>query len=369
VIAFAVLVAIGFERDSRKKEIAYDTFSAFDARSGGYEAWYELLEREGVAPLRFERYPAFLDDSIGTFIAANPLAFLQTETMSEANAAALARWVRAGGRVIVLGSGPLSDALGKQIALPGVALKAQKTKPFVDDSLKRLRVKTLHSASPIRFERAKGYHTLLADKSGPIVVRKSEGKGEVIAVADEQMFTNAGIAAADNARLAYALALPRNGRAVAFDESIHGHLIPEHWWQLVPRPFLVAVALTLAAVALAAIGSAVRLGPPLVPRARREVTSSEYIDALAALFERARAPQRAVHDAYVSTRRAVARKLGLADDTPDAVLAAALPHERTRADFAELARLASEGSLKDAALVHGVALAFDVRKDVGRGGR
>jgi hypothetical protein len=366
--AFAIMIAIGYERDAQKHETEYDTYSTLDTRSGGYSAWYEMLERERRAPQRFERHDAFLEGSIGTLIAADPLPFAGGVSVSEANAAALVKWVRAGGRLVVIGTGPLADAIQKDVKLPGLE-KALKAKPVIAPELKRWGVRKLEPQTISRFEKAKGYDVLFGDARGAIVVRRHLDNGQVIAVADRFIFTNKFIGHADHARLAYALALSPRGAAVAFDESLHGYLVAEHWWQLVPRSFLIAVGLTLAAVALAAIGAAIRLGPPIVPRKRREATSSEYIDALAALFERARAAQRSMLDAYISTRRAVARRLGMADETPDGVLAAALPDPQTRAKFAELARLASEKGLKEPALIRGAALAYDIRKDVGRGGR
>ena len=369
--AFVLLVTIAVQRENLKAQAAYDTFSTFDYRSGGYRAWFDLLDCLGRKPERFERYPVFLDGSVATLIAADPLPFTDGGSVSEANAAALARWVRDGGRLVLIGQGALSDALAKELAPPDVAVQAPRkgAVPILAPSFAAAGVRRIAAAGSSRFAPAKGVEVLLADERGSIVVRKRAGKGELIAVADQQPFTNSHIASLDNARLATALATVRPGGSLAFDESLHGYLISEHWWQLVPGPFLVAIGFTLAAVALGAIGAAVRLGPPILPRKRREATSSEYIDALAALFERAGASGHAITTAYISTRRAIARSLGFPDEIPDAELAAHLGTGRLRGAFSELASLANTPAPAPAALVRGVALAQSIRKDVGSGGR
>jgi hypothetical protein len=374
-VAFALLVAISVQREARRNEAAYDTFSTYDYRSGGYRAWYELLERIGRAPQRFERYPVFLDRSVATLIAADPLPFTDAPMeISEANAAALARWVREGGRLVLIGQGPLSEALAKELSQPELSEAAQAgakhpPAPQIAPVLAAAGVGSVAPPGARRFRAARGFEVVLSDRRGIIVSRTGAGRGELIVVADEQMLSNAHIGSADHARLAAALAARPGGGAVAFDETLHGYLIAEHWWELVPRAFLVAVAIALAAVALAGIGAAIRLGPPALPRTRREATSGEYIDALAALFERAGAAGHAVTAAYISTRRAIARKFGLSDEVADEELAAHLGTAQMRGAFSELASLAKAPSATPAALVRGVRLAQTLRKDLGSGSR
>ena len=127
--AFGLLVAISVQREARKSEAAFDTFSTYDYRSGGYRAWYELLERLGWSTPAIERYPVFLDDSVATLIAADPLPFTGGGTVSEANAVALARWVRGGGRLNLLGHGPLSERSRRSCRSPGPRSRPRPAKP------------------------------------------------------------------------------------------------------------------------------------------------------------------------------------------------------------------------------------------------
>jgi hypothetical protein len=367
VAAASLFIAVNYQNESRKKAIAYDTYSTYDTRNGGYAAWFDLMQRLGAAPERFEEYPAFLDAGVATLVVSNPLPFPRPVAVSDASAAALVRWMRDGGRLVLLGSGgAVSEALESSLAQPQAA--KGKGVPFVAPAYAAAGIKNVKAPGDDRFRSGNGYHTVLADAHGAIVVQRTVGRGELVAVSDELMLANGWIGRGDNARLAALLARTPRAGALAFDEALHGHLAPEHWWEIVPRAFLVALGFTLGAVALAAIGAAIRLGPPIEPPAGRAATSREYIDALGALLQGARASQHAATTAYVSTRRAVARRFGLADDVPDRLLRERLGTPALQAAFGELATLAGEPALRDASLVRAVSLAYEIRKDVARAG-
>jgi hypothetical protein len=220
-----------------------DTFASTDYRSGGYAAWYELLQREGVAVERFERRPANLNASIDTLIAAAPVVPAGADARRPADLAALARWVRGGGRLITLGD-------GKPLAGEGPRLVALRT-PY--------------------------------------------GRGEIVSVPDPHGFDNALITKADNARLAYALVQPRRaGGIVAFDEALHGVIVDRRWWQVIDVPQRVALGGIALAVLIALAGSALRLGPAVTLRVAREPASDEFVAAVAALYERTKSRRAAL---------------------------------------------------------------------------
>jgi len=220
-----------------------DTFSSTDYRSGGYAAWYELLAREGVAVERFEHRPAELNAGEDTLIAAPPLAPAGVDARGPADRDALARWVRAGGRLIVLG----------------------ERRPFAGRGPRQTGLSTAY------------------------------GRGVVVVIADPHPFDNALIARADNARLAYALAKPRRaGGIVAFDEALHGALVDRRWWDVIGIPQRVALGGIALAVLAALIGSMLRLGPAVTLRVAREPASDEFVAAVAALYERTKSRRAAI---------------------------------------------------------------------------
>ncbi len=370
LLALIILTVVGVERKwaAERTEVEPDSYSTHDTKTGGYQAWYEMLQREGTPVSRFELRPAFLDRSIDTLIWADPLPFdtrQQFPTKNDVNA--LEAWIRAGGRLVYIGH---DDAAASQglIGLPHSHVPATKGEPFVAPELAAAGVRHVPAITQLRWVPNAKRTVLLADASGPLVVRYPFGKGQVIAAIDEPSFTNANVGVPDRARLAYALAQPRAGGTVAFNEEVHGFLTPEHWWAVVPRPFAIAIWCALGVLLFAFAGAALRLGPPVIPRSR-DPNSAAFLDALAALFERGRAVRKSLLDAASSATRAVARSLGLPDDTPPEQLAAAIEQPEQRRMFVALGQISSNAFPNEKNHVRGVALAQRVRKEFTTHGR
>jgi hypothetical protein len=240
VLAGLVLVAA---LTGRSQTANTDTFASTDYRSGGYAAWYLLLQREGVAIERFEQRPADLDAGIDTLIAAAPVVPAGAAARGPADVAALAQWVQRGGRLITLGDARPFTGRGPQLA----------------------------------------------------GVRTPYGRGEIVFVRDPHEFDNALLAHGDNARLAFELARPRRpGGSVAFDEGLHGTIVDRRWWQVLDVPLRVALGGVALAVLIALAGGALRLGPAVTLRVAREPASDEFIAAVAALYARAHARRAAL---------------------------------------------------------------------------
>jgi hypothetical protein len=363
VAAIGVLTFLGVQREraAERVQIQPDSYSTHDSTSGGYRAWFELLQREGARVERFELRPVFLDRSIQTLIWADPLPFDQRQQFpSESDVRALESWVREGGRLVYLGHDDNAAAQGI-LKFPRSTHSAANGKPFVAPQLAAAGVARYPALSVLRWRPGKRT-TLLADSKGILVTTYPYGKGHVVAAIDEPSFTNANIARPDFARLAYALAQPKRGTTIAFNESVHGFVTPEHWWSVVPRPFALAIWFAIAILLSAFAAAALRLGPPVLPQPA-DPTSAAFLDALAALFERGRAARKVLLDAARSTQRAAARALGLPDDTAPDKIAAALEEPEQRRRFEELERICRTAKPNEANLVRGVALAQHLRKE------
>jgi hypothetical protein len=197
-----------------------------------------------------------------------------------------------------------------------------------------------------------------------VAVAYAFGRGRVTALIDESLFTNAALARGDGARLAVALATPRRAAgSVDFDEAVHGHDIPERWWQIVPLPFAIALGFAGTALLIAFAGAAMRLGPALLPETHEDRTTGDFIDALGSLFARGKAIRYALESAERSTALAVARALRLPEGATVDQIAARIDDDASRADFRELARIAASGFADEKNLVRGVALAQRLRKE------
>jgi hypothetical protein len=198
----------------------------------------------------------------------------------------------------------------------------------------------------------------------PLVRIGTYGRGAVVLVSDEAMFSNGKIAKADNARLAFALTRLRPDRGtVAFYETIHGYFVPEHWWLVAPRRLVIAIVAAALVVALALFGAAIRLGPPLIIASRREATSLEYLDAVGSLYARARAVRQALADTLHSVKRTVATALGVPDDLPTRDVARQIVVPDLRGALAELDVLATMPLPNERHLMRASHLAHLLRKE------
>lgn len=361
VVAIVLLGFAGVARQAAQEQ-PVDSYSSYDAASGGYRAWYELLEREGVRVARFERQPAFLGGAQDTLVWAEPMG---GSAASAGDIAALEAWVKGGGRLLYLG---YDDEAAKQgvLALPKTtgATHAVRDATFAGalgaTGLRRV----AWSAAPRRFAAKAKAAVLARDASGALALEYAYGRGRVTAIVDEGPFRNASLVSADDARFAYAVGRPaRAGGTVAFNEALHGHLVPEHWWEIVPRPFLVGVIVAAFALLLAFAGAAIRLGPPLVPPPLRDPTSLEFLDSVAGLLERGRGARQAVLDAVRSTKRVVAVAVGVPDDAPNETIAARIEPAEFRAAFGALVAFEHPDDPTDATLLRVAVLAQALRKE------
>ena len=369
VLAIAVLTYVSVERQAAKEraQVLPDSYSTHDAKSGGYRAWFELMQREGVNVERFELRPAFLDRSVRTLVWADPLPFdVRQQFMTKSDLDALDAWIRHGGRLVYLGHDDEAAAQGLLKLPRSTAKPVRGARAYVAPQFASAGVSRYPAETKLRWSEGKRT-TLLSDARGPLVVEYPYGKGDIVAAIDEPGFTNANIGRPDRARLAYALAQPQNG-PIAFNESIHGFSTPEHWWAVVPRAFAIAIWCALGILLFAFAGAALRLGPPVVPKPR-DPNSAAFLDALAALFERGRAVRKALLDASGSTKRALARGLGLPDDVAPEKLAAAIEEPEQRKLFLDLERISENGYPNENTLVRGVALAQRLRKELTTHGR
>ncbi len=389
-LSFGVLVALALAniRENEQAVSQLDSYSSYDAKSGGYRAWADLLTREGVAVDRFEMRPAFLDKSIGTLVYAEPLDFdPRQEEQTRVDVRQLDAWIRAGGRLLYLGHDdtaadekllalPHSTAAKKKAPKKGAHAKPAPPppkivapRPVIAPELAAFGVAHIESRGILRFVPDTGTRVLLGDRAGAIVVRYSLGRGNVTSVIDESIFTNGRLALADHARLAYALlATPGTGR-VAFDEAVHGYEAPLNWWDLVPRALVVSFVLGVAAIAIAIVGGAIRFGPPIVPPIRDDRASGEFIDSVAALYLRGKAVRKALLDAWTSTKRAAAARAGLPDDAPLQDIAARVEGSDVQSDLIALERIATNAFPDETNLVRGMALAQRLRKEFATHGR
>jgi hypothetical protein len=369
-IGALVLLALVAVVTARAPAPPAPSFASTDYRAAGYRAWTALLAREGVSTERFVLRPIELDAGIDTLISAlPPPAQRDPAARTAADIGALAAWVRRGGKLVYLGrDSALRDAenrlLQLPILLPDVGPRGRFTGPWSGP------VQSLHGLGKNRMRLVEhAGSALLADGSGDVVVRYPLGRGEIAAVIDPLPFTNGEIGRADNARLAFLVATPRRANGVvAFDDGLHGALIDRPWYRALPLPVRVTLAIAGVALVLGLVGSALGGGPPMALEAAREPTSVEFVEALAALYERTGARDAARGTLARAALAAAARSAGVADDTAPDVLAAYVGERRGGTDLRRLVAALATPVRGDSDLLAGAKLAQVVRKEFTDGG-
>jgi hypothetical protein len=404
LIALAVLacfVALGwldYRREVRTVE-RFDTFSSFDFQRGGYRAWYDLLQREGIRMARHQRRPAYLNDSVGTLIVANNVfdallreqAGQSTGYYTDADLEALRTWVASGGRLVWLIdqatalTTPEGDAkrktrklLGRDTApalrIPDVSQTGPANDAAITIAPSALTdgVKTLSGTSRLRipFDTAPEVTPVIADDKGAVVAWYALGKGSIVIVTDETLFENSRLGKADNARLAYNLAALRlrPGDTVAFEEWTHGYQSGDTWWAITPWTLRLALSLAGGALLLLLLGATWRFGPAARLPENIERTSEEYLISMAALLDRGHATRKAVHDLAQIALHAAARSVGLPDSAPASSIATRLrgseAGDRRAHDLITLERLAGYQHPSPGELIQAARLSRDLRKEL-----
>ncbi len=172
---------------------------------------------------------------------------------------------------------------------------------------------------------------LAGDGRGGVFFRIPVGHGAVCILLDDFAWTNTGFDHGDNARvLAELLGREIRGGALAMDEYRHGHGRAESFLTYIGNLPGSSAFLWLAAlwVLLVFYGRNVRLKPVEAYRERERRTAQESIDAVAQLYERARAAPLVV-DAVARRLRQVSRSSAEHPPAVDALLQTAEDYVRT----------------------------------------
>lgn len=288
VLLVAALVAVGILsaiKDMRTHP-APSVPSTFDSGRSGYAALFELLAREGVSVHRLmQPLPQLRNEKTLLVLAGN--GALSAATREPGAAKDLDRWVRSGGAVLLAdGSfGPGARVLGvpKTYAVKAAA-SAHAGCAFA------ARARTLRVSAPFtrafRVRCSASVSTLLVHGKDAYGIVYRRGRGEVAAITGSQLFDNAHLARAQNAR--FAVAIFGAGRSVTFDEHIFGYTSAQGFWAALPPALHAAIWVAAAALLLLVLGENLPFAPPLPAGVAAQRDSSEYLVSIARLLQRNR---------------------------------------------------------------------------------
>lgn len=297
--------------------------SSYTTDDDGLAAWADLLAARGhpVSRLRDALAGGRLDQR-STLVIVDP------EGLTSRDVEAAARFVGAGGRV-VLGGGAAAPMLR---ALTGEAVRWTSDGTHRAGALvpvpETAGVSRVEASGVGRYEDAGGLLPVLGARSGNgrrdavLAVVGSSRRGVVVGLADPGIVHNGLLARADNAAFALGIVGPSR-RQVVFAESVHGFgsstglaALPSTWkWT--------ALWLLMAAT-LGMWSFGQRLGPAEDDRRRLRPPRQTYVDAIAADLARARPdPRSAALPLVLAGRRQLHDRLHLPADAADGDVRAA----------------------------------------------
>jgi hypothetical protein len=296
---------------------------------GGSLALYRWLGELGYRAERLE-YRDFALDAGGDLL----FVLAPSASYTPAEAAAVLRWVEAGGTLILaddrrFGAGAdLLRAAGASIAPAptGPIQRAALDQPLAPGDT------VVAQTSVVLAELPDDAAPIMGAAAGPVLAGVQRGKGYIYVSTALRPFTNAGLADAGSAALVLGLLrrAPVGGRVI-FDEYHHGFVRdPSLGGLLVGSPWGWAVIYAAMVGAAYVILSGRRFGRPVPLReetARR--SSAEYQESIAGLLRRGRKSGYILAHYRAALKRRLARPHGISpaldDDAFVAALAAARP--------------------------------------------
>lgn len=297
VVAAALFVLIGYERNTVVQHRKPSTFSTYDTGVNGYRALFEVLAAAGVSVRRVESPLATMEPSIRTLVITSYgfEDFGSAHPLNDHDAAALKTFVGNGGRLVAIdsqfaGTADAAPAVGSTVIAYGRGAIPLPHNAFTQ-GVGRV-------SGPVGwifpFSEKRGV-PLLANGKGVVAMWYRFGRGDVIAITAPELFSNAALRNGDNLRFIYN-AIANHG-AVGFDEYVHGYSASPTLWGVLPNPVRAAMWIVVGITIIALIGANVPFAPPLVPGRTDERTSSDYITAIAELMRRSR--RRPPDDAFI----------------------------------------------------------------------
>lgn len=338
VMGILLLYSLRLAQEARDPRFAPAPLSYSQHRKGA-KGFARLLERNGYTVRSLKRTFRHLpEDADILVIFPVPFEMAVSNDWNEADAEALDKWLREGGRLLLFsGDNRMPESLrgSAQWRLPPFqfstenGIEAQPSLPASWlEGVQRVQLRDQRVNLSPREERwVPLLHTGGMSKAGLWYY----GKGIVFECVDWQWLTNEYLREADNG--AFILAVVRkllpDGGVIYFDDAGQGDLEREPgeargFWGIAPMGVRVAFAHLMLITLIAFYSLGKRFGLPR-PALSRAPALGEYVDALAGVYERTQAAQPAFETVLDDIRRRLCRRLGLPAGTTLLQLIQALP--------------------------------------------
>ncbi|MEO8647648.1 MAG: DUF4350 domain-containing protein [Acidobacteriota bacterium] len=321
--------------------------STFNSGVSGTQAFYALLNESGRKVTRWRSSIAELagsTDSPAVFVMVGSLR----RDVTAAEATQILEWVSDGGRLVVIDREPPKELLvttsNWQITMStptggddhtDISTAASAAMPVQPSFLTR----GVNAVQPSRYSRSLFFERVqnppdalegrpgtvaegeiplaaapvvhVAGGSGNLVVDAPFGDGNIIFVADPYIVSNAGIALADNVKLAVNLVEAGDG-LIAFDEFHQGYAANNSFFRFFEGTPMIAIFVQLIAlIMLVFLSRSARFARPLPAAEPDRLSKLEYVAAMAELQRRMGAIDLGLENIYTDFRRRAARLFGV----------------------------------------------------------
>jgi hypothetical protein len=307
VIIMLLLLGLTYVLRPVPAQQAIGSPSSYSSEWLGTKAAFLLLQESGYHVERWESPPGELpQDAAGTtLIFAEP-----SERGSTAERASVARFVSAGGRLLVMGASGASFApQSTAVPIPDTDLTPKPFTALLPSPLSRNAPEVTMVAPDEWSSLSSSQLSIYARDDKPGVVWYRFGKGEVIWWAIASPISNGSIREKGNLALFLnSLGLPTS--RVLWDEYFHGmRRSLSSYFAQTPLPW--AGLQILIAFAAVLFTFSRRSGPLRMPPGESRLSPLEFVDTMGSLYEAANAAPVAVEIVYQRLRLSLARRLGL----------------------------------------------------------
>jgi hypothetical protein len=297
------------------------------------------------------------------------VTLLLVDTLDDADASALDRWVRSGGTLVVTDPRSRFAPPVRQVGLRFGGELSSDLERGACGIPALARVDHVDPEGGVGFDARAGTASCFGDERTAFVVARDHGAGTVVAIGGAGVFTNAGLDDRDNSVLAASLLAPRDGTDVSSRRPPAAGPARRSLYDLVSPRVKQALLQLAVAFVLYALWRARRLGRPVAEPLPVPIPGSELTRAVGQLLQQQRRPEQAAEVLRADLRRTLAQRLGLPPDAPDEVVADAAAARSGIDRDAVWAALAGAPSGSEGELVALARLVDNVRLEVVHGRR
>ncbi len=314
---------------------ALSTASTYYSGPAGCKALYLELDELKLPVMRFQKPFSRLNREKGVLVIANP----DRVPFTKRDISFLEEWIRDGNRLILF-QGMAKEAYHPSLEERPAKNKTENFEPNVMRklsgtfglSIKRFETGTrknldthlddpdlsveISVSSGFRWKKPSDawlWKEVAGDKAGPIIVSRKFGKGDIVAISDASLPSNAELSNAQNLKLVLALLIGKQTEKIIFDEYHHGHTVQDTFWSYFGSSIFALVLLQ------SIVGATIffyskrasysgRFKSLVVSKGR---SSLEYVDSMANIFQSCGAGSAALEPIFNRLLSQFSRKAGI----------------------------------------------------------